>query len=356
MLPRYAARARRGHRKFPVIPVTSALMVSALLVGFNAPQLRADPGDLPERVKGRADTAGEVSVTNADGVVDSEFSVSIPGVADLISRLPDGTVEAGDFKVDPSAQGDAARLVLPTSKTPAGFDVWAEGRHRQDATRTDPDLPGTLLLGADYQVSPVLTVGALAGLNQLETGEGQGGDVWSGGPYARFVPHPSLLLTGLATWQRAEPAGGEAQFDPFAEPDSFRLINQLSGELNYGAWRFTPSIGYELDNAQENADGLPDSTMSFGPKIGYRHERSDGTVIEPHIALKGKWDLAPFIGLKSDAFTQSRDGLDATLEGAVRLKDFDGWSLDASTSVGGARDLDGTLDWSGRVGVKVPLN
>lgn len=194
MVPCCAARDRRRNDSVPV-----TLLAFTLMLGFSAPQLRADPGDLPERVKGRADTAGEVSVTNTDGVVDSEFSISIPGVADLISRLPEGAIEAGDFKADPSADGNAARLVLPSSQTPSGFDVWAEGRHRQDATRTDPELPGTLLLGADYQVSPVLTVGALAGLNRLETGEGQGGDVWSGGPYARFEPAPNLLLTGLAT-------------------------------------------------------------------------------------------------------------------------------------------------------------
>ena len=351
MLPRYAALARHGHRRCPIV-----LLTIALLLGGSAQQLRAGPGDFPERVKGRGDTAGEVSVTNNDGVVDSEFWVSLPGVADLISRLPQGTVEAGDFKVDPSEEGDAARLVLPSHETPAGFDVWAEGRQRRDATKAGAVSPGTLLVGADYDISPVLTVGALAGLNQLGTVDGEGGDVWSGGPYARFEPAPNLLLTGLATWQRVEPAEGEARFDPFAEPDSFRLINQLSGELNYGAWRFTPSVGYELDDTEEGADATLDSTLNFGPKIGYRHERPNGTVIEPHLALKGNWDLAPLVGLNGDAFTQPLDGLDATLEGAVRLKDFNGWSLDASTSVGGIDNPQGTLDWSGRVGVKVPLN
>ena len=349
MLPRHAVRARAGYRGCPVARSLTALLCGICLLGVSALQLHAGPGALPERVKGRSDTAGEVSVTSDDGVVDSEFSVSLPGVADLVSRLPEGSVEADDFQVDPSESGDAARLVLPSHEAPAKFDVWAHGRHRRDARNAGSAARDTLLLGADYDISPKLTLGALAGLNQFETGSGDG-DVWSGGPYARFEPAPNLLLTGLATWQRAEPAEDEARFDPFAEPDSFRLINQLSGELNYGAWRFTPSVGYALEDTDEGGDATPSSTLTFGPKIGYRHERSDGTVIEPHVALKGNWDLAPIVGLKTDALTPTLEGLDATIEGAVRLKDFSGWSLDASTSV------DGTLDWSGRVGVNVPLN
>lgn len=356
MLPRHAARARAGYRGCPVARSLTALLCGICLLGACISQLHAGPGALPERVKGRADTVGEVSVTSDDGVVDSEFSVSLPGVADLVSRLPEGSVEADDFQVDPSEDGDAARLVLPSHEAPQKFDVWAHGRQRRDARSDDPAQADTLLLGADYDISPKLTLGALAGLNQFETGSGDGGDVWSGGPYARFEPAPNLLLTGLATWQRAEPAEDEARFDPFADPDGFRLINQLSGELNYGAWHFTPSVGYALEDTDEDADATPSSTLTFGPKIGYRHERSDGTVIEPHVALKGNWDLAPLVGLKTDALAPTLEGLDATLEGAVRLKDFSGWSLDASTSIGGARAFDGTLDWSGRVGVKVPLN
>lgn len=351
MLPRYAACAGSRLCSHPV-----TLLLFALMLAVSASTLPADPNDLPRRVQGGVDSAAEVSVENFDGVVDTSFSVSMRDIVGLISRLPEGKVDAGEFKVDPSEKGDAARLVLPAPEAPPRFDLWAEGRHRQNVSGADLDPPGTLLVAADYEISPVLTVGALAGLNQFETANENDGDVWSGGPYARFQLIPNLFLTGLATWHRPDTIHEEAEFKPVAGPAGFRVIDQLRGEWSYGAWRVTPSVGYQLDNTAQSTDGTAAHTLSFGPAIGYHHARSNGTVVEPHLAVKGRWELAPLIGLKSHAYPPSWNGLDAKFEGGVRVQDFNGWSLDASTSVSGVNDPQGTIDWRGHVEVKVPLN
>ncbi|MGI9412032.1 MAG: hypothetical protein ACR2PM_00065 [Hyphomicrobiales bacterium] len=322
------------------------------MLGAGASQTRADPEGVPQRVQGSGSAASELSVKTSEGVVDTSFSVSIREIADLLSRLPDGEVDAGDVKVDPSSKGDVARIALPPPKAPRRFDIWAEGRHRQDASSPDPAPSGEVYVGADYDISPILTVGALAGLNQFEPADSEAGDAWSGGPYARVRLMSNLSLTGLATWHRPETVNGEDAFDPAAEADRFRIINQLRGDWTYGAWRFKPSVGYEI----ERFDGRKARMVNFGPAIGYRHERPDGTVVEPHLAVKGRWDVAPIIGLEDDAYIPSWDGLDAKLEGGVRLQDFKGWSLDASTSVGGVGDPRGAIDWRGRLGIKVPLN
>ena len=232
-----AACARCG---FHISPVT--LLLVAIMLGASVSVLRAAPNNLPQRVQGGAGNAGGMSVKTSDGVVDTSFSVSIREIADLLSKLPDGEADAGDFKVEPSSKGDVARIALPPPEAPRRFDVWSKGRYRKDTLGDDSAPSGTLFVGAEHQVSSRVTLGGPAGLNQ----------------------------------------------------------------------------------------------------------------VEPHLAVKGRWDLAPVTELENDAYIPSWDGLDAKLEGGVRLQDFKDWFLDAN--VGGVGGREGAIDWRGRVGIKVPLN
>lgn len=344
-------RAGRHRSLLSISPIKLVLIAIVLSATMSA--LRADPADVPQRVERGASGSGEVSVTTSGDVVDTSFSISIREIADLLSRLPDGDVKAGDFKVDPSSKGDVARIALPPPKTSRQFDIWAEGNHRQDGSAPDAAPSGKLFVGAEHKVSRRVTIGALAGLNQGQPTENETGEAWTAGPYARVQLLPHLSLTGIATWHRPETLNGEDEFDPsFEKPDRFRVVNQLRGDWKYGAWSFSPSAGYEV----ERQAGEKAKMLNFGPALGYRHESDEGTVIEPRLALKGRWDVAPILGLDNDAYIPSWDGLDAKLEGGVRLQDFKGWSLDASTSVGGIGNTQIAPDWRGTLGIKVPLN
>jgi len=348
MLTRHAGR----NRSFLTISPLTLLLV-ALMLGATISALHAHPGDLPNRVKDGPDGPGQVSVSTSGSVVDTSFSVSIREIADLLARLPDGSVKPSDFKVDPSSKGDVAKIALPPPTSARKFDIWAEGYRRQDGATPETSASSKVFLGAEHKLTSRVTVGALAGLTQSQPTETETGEAWSAGPYARIRILPHLSYTGIATWQRPETLQGEDEFNPtFEKPERFRFVNQLRGDWKFGAWSVTSALGYEV----ERQAGEKAKMVNFGPALGYRHEIDDTLIIEPRLALKGRWDVAPILGLRSDAYVPSRDGLDAKLEGGLRLHDFDGWSLDASTSVGGIGNTQIAPDWSGTLGVKVPLN
>lgn len=344
-------RAGRNRGFLTISPIR--LVLVALMLGATISVLQADTGDLPQRVERGASGPGQVSVSTSGGVVDTSFSVSIREIADLLARLPDGEVKPSDFKVDPSSKGDVAKIALPPPSSARKFDIWAEGYRRRDGAAPETSASGKVFVGAEQKITSRVTVGALAGLTQAQPTETETGEAWSAGPYARVRILPHLSYTGIATWQRPETLQGEDEFDPtFEKPDRFRFVNQLRGDWKFGDWSVSSALGYEVErHAGEKA-----KMVNFGPALGYRYEVDDTVIIEPRVALKGRWDVAPILGLDSDAYIPSRDWLDAKLEGGLRLQDFDGWSLDATTSVGGIGNTDVGPDWRGTLGVKVPLN
>lgn len=128
-----------------------------------------------------------------------------------------------------------------------------------------------------------------------------------------------------------------------APTNSFRFLDQLNSSWSFGDWQVSHAFGQELRSG----------ALDFTPQLGYRHTREDGSVIAPRVALKGVWDLGPFVGAIDEA---ELDGFGAEVQGGVTFFDLGGWSVDASTSVGNASDPGSSLEWRTNLGVSVPLN
>jgi len=321
MLPCFSAPVQRRFCGFTAVLV-------ALLSGAGTQTVRADQNEQPPWERG----------AYANDAVDASSSSFFPGLGDLIAQLPDGEAE-------PSTSGEILRLALPA---PARSHPLTQRRHRLEMFRTRPARPETPVGATADGIVPPLTADELAGMKPSEPPVSNDSDVQPGDPVATFQPTPNLTQNGLAYWHRPETDYNGLGFDLDAEQDRTILLNHLSRDWNYGAWRFTPSVGYERDTGGSKA-----RMLYIGPALGYRHQQSDGTVIEPHLGIKGRWDLDPVIGLDSDALSPS---LDAKFEAGVQLQDFTGWSLDASASVGGVGDRKNSVDWRGNLGVTVPLN
>lgn len=315
----------------------------------------AGPDGPPGRVKGQTSSSGGVSVRSADDSSDMSFSATIGGIADLLSRLSEGEVDPEEFEVAPSSAGDAARIVLPPPSAPPRFDVWFEGSRRRAAPGSDQARSGTVFVGADYKLTPAITAGALAGHEWAELGDADGNGSWTSGPYVRVRLMPKLFLSGLAAWDRQTVDDDPLPFARNLDAERRRLRGDLSGAWQSGAWRFAPSLVYTLEGPATGAAPVL-GALSFNPAISYRHERPDGTVIEPRLAITGAWEAGPPSGAEASAGPGPLEGLDAKLEGGVQFKDAEGWSIDASTNLSGIEDPQAAKEWSGRLGVKVPLN
>ncbi|MCG8559774.1 MAG: hypothetical protein MI824_08245 [Hyphomicrobiales bacterium] len=338
------------------ILLTGALAGAALLIDDRP--AAAEPDAAPARVTGGGSGSGAVSVQSGDDSSDMSFSASFGGIADLISRMSGGDVTAEEFELEPSSTGDAARLVLPTPTAEPRFDIWVEGSRKREGPDWDRALSGSIFVGADYKLSPAITAGALAGREWVAPDKAAGREVLTSGPYLRVRLMPNLFASGLAAWDR-ETAAADAY--PFAgggsgEAERRRLRGDLTGDWQSGAWRFKPSLVYQLESPAKAAPLTAPvaGALSFGPALSYRHERRDGDVVEPRLAITGEWEGIALPGASTGP--GPLDSLDAKLEGGVAFKDAEGWSLDASTSLSGIEDPQAEKEWSGRVGVKVPLN
>jgi hypothetical protein len=95
--------------------------------------------------------------------------------------------------------------------------------------------------------------------------------------------------------------------------------------------------------------------VTFGPEIGYRYFASDGSIIEPHMALQGLWDFEKPDTLTLGSEVVGPDDFRGKLEAGVMLMMPEGASVRAT----GAYDGIGSDDfhaYSGQMWVNLPLH
>ena len=201
----------------------------------------------------------------------------------------------------------------------SGFDVWVEGHYSHfDDDQGNADRSGHLgvmYVGADYLVTPGLLIGALVQFDwmtdtsnvQQTSADGHG---WMAGPYMTARLTENLFFDARAAWGQSDNTVNPLGFfvDNF-DTDRWLVRANLTGNWNYGNWRFTPSVSVAHIEEEQHAyiDALGISIpgqsvalgrVTFGPEVGYRFFASDGSAIEPMASIQGLWDFE-----KPDALT-----------------------------------------------------
>ena len=158
-------------------------------------------------------------------------------------------------------------------------------------------------------------------------------------------------------------AGGTGSFDT----DRFFIKGQLTGDFNFDRWHLAPHISVLY--FEEEQDGFTNSQnvfipgqtvdlgrVTFGPKISTTFNTDDGTVISPHLVLKGIWDFeqAEIVDLAT-GLTAGSDDFRGRVEGGVSAQLANGWRLSGEGYYDGigADDFDA---YGGSVRFNVPLN
>lgn len=279
-------------------------------------------------------------------------------------RMGLGAGDAGSLKDGP----------LPTWNS--GFDLWVEGHYTHfDDDQGHADRSGRLGLmyvGTDYLITRSLLVGALVQFDWMDdeskamasTVNGQG---WMAGPYATARLSEHLFLDARAAWGRSDNT-----INPFGlYEDSFTterwLVRaNLTGNWSFGDWRFTPSVS--VARIEESQQAYSDSLgvaipgqdvalgrVTFGPEIGHRFVASDGSIVEPHIALQGLWDFEKPDTLAFGSEIVSPDSFRGKVEAGVMLTRGEGASLRISGSYDGIGSADFSA-YSGQLWVNLPLH
>jgi uncharacterized repeat protein (TIGR01451 family) len=194
----------------------------------------------------------------------------------------------------------------------SGFDLWVEGHYSHfDDDQGKGDRSGHLgvmYVGADYLVTPGLLIGALVQFDwmtdtsnvQQTSADGHG---WMAGPYVSARLSENVFFDARAAWGTSDNTVNPLGFfvDNF-DTDRWLARANLTGNWNYGNWRFTPSVSVahieEEQHAYLDAIGIaiPGQSVAlgrvtFGPEVGYRFFASDGSIIEPMASIQGLWDF-----------------------------------------------------------------
>ena len=263
------------------------------------------------------------------------------------------------------------------SVKPGPYNMWAEVSATSfrksgpgNARRGDV---GIAFTGSDYLVHPGVLLGWASQYdwsrdstdNGLSSTKGFG---WMSGPYMALHLTQHLTLDARVAWGRSS-----NQTSPLGTyTDDFKtertlITGRLTGDWTANAWRFAPSaqIVQFQDRAEAYINGLgvavPGQTSSlgqltFGPRISYLARRSDGTVAEPFVALKGVWtydrsaDWSDTAGLVSGSapFTGKIEaGAKLWFPSGVTVEGFG-----AFDSIGDAQ----ASAYRGQASVRIPLN
>lgn len=257
---------------------------------------------------------------------------------------------------------------------PNGWDLWVKGTWAQTESDTASNDLGLLYLGVDYRYSSSLLIGFLTQFDwtdekdSVETFkvEGQG---WMAGPYMVARLHENLLFDGRAAWGQS--SNDVSPFDTYTDQfDTTRwlLRGQFTGDFKAANWHFAPHVGviYFEESQDAYTDSLnvfiPGQTISlgrltFGPKISTTIETTDGTIISPHLSLKGIWDFdkAEIVDLDTGIAMGSSEELRARVEGGLSVQMSNGWSLNGEGFYDGigVNDLEA---YGGSIKLSVPLN
>ena len=261
-----------------------------------------------------------------------------------------------------------------------GLDVWVEGH----VAKYDDDVGGInregdfrlLYIGADYLLRPGFLIGALVQIDDtnediddpIRSGNIDGTG-WLAGPYVGIKVLENLYFDARAAWGQSDndieltdAAGSRSgSFDT----DRWLATASLTGNERFGAWRLSPqiAIAYGSESSDAYTNSLGQSVGSTDAKIGrltgtaevgYRFLRSNGTVIEPHVALTGIWNFDSDDLIVNGVVVDTEESR-AKVDGGVLI------TLPSGLGVRGAASYDGigAEDYhavSGSLWLNVPLN
>jgi uncharacterized repeat protein (TIGR01451 family) len=280
-------------------------------------------------------------------------------------RMGLGAGDGGSLKDSPP---------LPTWNS--GFDLWVEGHYTHfDDDQANADRSGRLGVmygGVDYLVTPGLLVGALVEFDWMEDSSSTlnssvDGHGWMAGPYMSARLSENIFFDARAAWGESDnnisPFG---TYEDTFETKRWLVRGNLTGNWNFGDWRLTPSVSVARieEDQQAYVDSLGISIpgqnlalgrVTFGPEIGYRYFASDGSIIEPHMALQGLWDFE-----KPDTLTLGNevvgpDDFRGKLEAGVMFMMPEGASVRATGSYDGIGS-DDFHAYGGQMWVNLPLH
>ncbi|MEZ5924088.1 MAG: autotransporter domain-containing protein [Hyphomicrobiaceae bacterium] len=258
-----------------------------------------------------------------------------------------------------------------------GFDAWVEGhyRHFEDHAGSADTFGhfGVVYLGGDYLVTDAILVGALVQFDWAEersriTGSNVSGTGWMAGPYASIRLTPNVFLDGRIAWGQSDntvdPFGGFYE-DNFKTDRWLANIN-LKGNWVYNSIRITPGVSYTYFNENQKAyvdsnavliegQTLTVNRLEFGPEFGYRFVNAEGDTFEPHIAIKGLWDIGGNLDTTVNGIEAGRNELRGKIEGGFLAQSAYGPSVRLTFSYDGIGDDDFTA-YGGQMWLNVPLD
>jgi hypothetical protein len=263
------------------------------------------------------------------------------------------------------------------------WDFWIEGHiSRYDDSTGGIDREGNfkiLYLGADYAIAPGVLIGALVQIDRTDedvkdkdlkgTVEGTG---WMAGPYIGVRLRENLFFDARAAWGTSEneidltdltvsDGRRTGEFDT----DRWLASATLTGNYMYGNLRVSPMIGVAygnegndeyLNSIGQTVDGsdITIGRLTFGPEFGYRMVREDGTIVEPHLSIKGIWNFDQ-TDLELTTGSVTPHEFRGQIEGGVIMRLPNGMAMRAAGSYDGIGD-DDLEAWSAKAWLNIPLN
>lgn len=272
-------------------------------------------------------------------------------------------------------------LANPYLNMRQGFDFWVEGQvSRYNDSTGGIGREGSfriLYIGADYALAPGVLVGALVQIDDTREavedptliGEVDGTG-WMAGPYIGIRLTNNLFFDARAAWGRSDNDIWLSDDVTGRRSGSFgtdRWLTSatLTGNHQFGAWRFSPEIGIAYGNESYDryfntlgqvVDGGQGAIgrVTGGVEVGYQARQRNGSIFEPFVGIKGIWNFYTEDLLVGGALLDL-DESRARLEGGFTYTMLSGWAVRGAAGYDGigAGDFEA---YTGQLWVNVPLN
>ena len=254
-----------------------------------------------------------------------------------------------------------------------GFDVWLQGTMARVESFTRNSDIGQLYVGADYRFGPSLLVGILAQYDWTDEDDStQGfkvdGSGWLAGPYVVAKLSERITFDGRIAWGRSD--NDISPFNTYTDQfDTTRLLTRgtLTGDFDVGGINISPHVGilYFEEDQKAYTDSLGVfianqdvalGRVTFGPKVSTTFHAADGTVISPHIGIKGIWDFEnpENVDLVTGLAVGTSDDLRARVDAGVAFGMTSGMTVTGNGFYDGI-GADDLKAYGGSVNMKVPF-
>jgi len=270
---------------------------------------------------------------------------------------------------------------MPKNALNQRLDVWVEGHvsRYNDGTggiSRDGDFR-ILYVGADYAVAPGILIGALVQVDDTREdvddptliGEVEGTG-WMAGPYIGIRLMDTLFFDARVAWGQSDndiwlQDNAAGRRSGSFETDRWLASATLTGTYQFGNWRLSPQVGLAYGNESydtyfnslgQAVDGgeATIGRLTGGAEVGYQFRMRDGSILEPHIGLKGIWNFHTD-DLSVGGVLVDSDESRARLEGGLLYRTPNGWALRGAAAYDGigASDFEA---YSGQLWLNIPLN